>query len=220
MRVKTYRGPNLGAVMAQIKADLGPDAVILSTQTVTEDGQSVCEIMAAQEAEEESAGAETRRSATREDSALTQFQREWSQVKSHLLAFMNSQINLEILTPRQRQAMEYLEREGVDANVLLTLWRKLKDDKEASLLSILGDFVPISPWSAKKWPQRFQLLSGPHGVGKTSALVRLALKRKRHSGANRICLVNADHGQSKGRLVLRHYAELSGLAYQIGRAHV
>ena len=45
MRVKIYRAPNIGAAMAMVRDELGPDALILASQTV-EDG---VEVTAAQE---------------------------------------------------------------------------------------------------------------------------------------------------------------------------
>lgn len=47
MRVKTFTGPSTKEIMAQIKAELGPDAIILSTQTVSHEGGQRYEIMAA-----------------------------------------------------------------------------------------------------------------------------------------------------------------------------
>ena len=49
MHVKTYRGPNPATVFAQVKAELGEDAVILGNRTLTENGVKVCEVMAAVE---------------------------------------------------------------------------------------------------------------------------------------------------------------------------
>ena len=49
MRVKTFRGTSAAQVMAQIKKELGPDAVILSNQTRRENAMAFVEIMAAVE---------------------------------------------------------------------------------------------------------------------------------------------------------------------------
>jgi flagellar biosynthesis protein FlhF len=49
MRVKTFRGATTAQVLAQVKAELGADAVILSSKTLREGGAKVCEIMAAVE---------------------------------------------------------------------------------------------------------------------------------------------------------------------------
>ncbi|WP_415714878.1 hypothetical protein [Maridesulfovibrio sp.] len=68
--------------------------------------------------------------------------------------------------------------------------------------------------NSSNWPQKFQALAGPHGAGKTSTIIRLALKEKKENPAARICLASADQGQGKGRLVLRHYADLSGLEFR------
>ncbi|KHK04377.1 hypothetical protein [Desulfovibrio sp. TomC] len=49
MRVKTFRGENMAAALSQIRQELGKEAVILGSQTVREDGRSLCEVMAALE---------------------------------------------------------------------------------------------------------------------------------------------------------------------------
>ena len=49
MRVKTFRGENMAAALAMIRQELGKDAVILGTQSVREDGKTLCEVMAALE---------------------------------------------------------------------------------------------------------------------------------------------------------------------------
>ena len=42
MRVKTFRGKNTKAVLDQVKRELGPEAVILSSQSKRENGVCFC----------------------------------------------------------------------------------------------------------------------------------------------------------------------------------
>ena len=72
--------------------------------------------------------------------------------------------------------------------------------------------IQVRPWFETTWEHKFHFLAGPSGSGKSSMALRLALAAKRDRGA-RVLVVNADKSQVKGRLYLRHYAELSGLAY-------
>jgi flagellar biosynthesis protein FlhF len=44
--------------------------------------------------------------------------------------------------------------------------------------------------------------------------VRMALRLRADNPAMRICMINADAGRGNGRLFLRHYSELSELAYK------
>lgn len=213
MRVKIYRGRNAKDALDQVKAELGDEAVILSNKTVTEDGRRLCEITAAVEPREES------RSRSKDDVlgevlGGLDWSREWRQIKDHLLALMRPQMDLGALTPRQRLALEYLEREGVEPDVLMTLYRQLREDAGLSILPVLDRITKVRPFESKKWPQKLHALAGPHGAGKTSTLIRLALREKKRNPKARICLASADQGQGKGRIVLRHYADLSGLAFR------
>ena len=232
MRVKTFRGPNTSAVFAQVKAELGDDAIILSNKTVDADGRKVCEVMAAvdQTSGNDTApgspapkAARTSRPAARPvvDDLLTEhigemprWAEEWGEIKNHLMTLLKPQMKMEQLTPRQRLAMEFLEREGVDTQVLTKVFIKLSESKEQSILPVLNEITRVKAFTARNWPQKFQIFAGPHGCGKTSSLIRLALREKKNSPEAKICLVCADRGQGKGRMVLKHYAELSGLEFR------
>ena len=47
MQVKTFTGTSTKEIMARIKTELGPEAIILSNQKHTREGRTVYEIMAA-----------------------------------------------------------------------------------------------------------------------------------------------------------------------------
>jgi flagellar biosynthesis protein FlhF len=51
-------------------------------------------------------------------------------------------------------------------------------------------------------------------VGKTTAAVRMALELKQERPDLRIRIINADHARGGGRLLLRNYAELTGMDYR------
>lgn len=208
MRVKTYRGSSTKNVLEQVKAELGSEAVILDTQTRRENGRCVCEITAARET-----SAETAEDTLSPRPGHAEWHHEWDQIKSHLLALARAKVDLAALTPRQRQPLEHLEAEGVADGAILTLWRRLKADPDLSALTALGELVSVRPLDATHWPQRIHALAGPSGSGKSSAVLRLALRAKRERAGAKVLVANADCLQGKGRLVLKHYAELSGLTY-------
>lgn len=139
---------------------------------------------------------------------------EWSSIKTHLLALMKPALKLDILPPRQRLAIEYLQREGVEDQAMLELFQRLQNDPNSSILGPLAEMVPLRPWNEHSWPQRIQVIAGPFGAGKTSVAIRMALSLRRTSPACRICLVNADATRGNGRLLLRHYCDLSDMAYK------
>jgi len=213
MRVKTFRGASAAQVMAQIKKELGPDAVILSNQTRREDGRQICEIMAAVEPAQDiqdptpAAGPDLPGAPARGAA----WEREWHEMKGHLSALLKPHLSLDGLAPRQKTAMEYLEREGVEEALLVGLLRKLKSASGVSILAELGRLAHVKPYG--QFAERFQLVAGPSGAGKTTALARMALEAKRRAPDKRIGILNCDGRGAGGKAILKRYAELSGITF-------
>lgn len=227
MQIKTYTGRNATAVLAKIKAELGPDAVILSSRECREDDRTWHEMsVGIEHAAAPGVAAGSGGFAGRAmpgapggpggpvPPGWEEWHREWSQMKEHLFALMKPALRMEDLTPRQRVALEYLTREGVDDGVAMTLHRRLAADSGASVLEALADIVPVRGWGLSAWPQRAHVFAGPFGAGKTTAMLRMALALRREKPDLKIVLVNADCGRGHGRLLLQHYAELSNLVYR------
>jgi len=139
---------------------------------------------------------------------------EWSSIKNHLLALMKPSLRLDLLPPRQRLAIEFLQREGVEDAAVLHIFQRLQADPTASILAPLAQLVPVRTWGLEAWPQRLHMIAGPFGAGKTSSAIRMALSLRRAAPACRICMLNADATRGNGRLLLRHYCDLSDLAYK------
>ncbi|MBF0480691.1 MAG: flagellar biosynthesis protein FlhF [Desulfovibrionaceae bacterium] len=221
MRVKTFRGTDMQAALAQVKADLGVDAVILSTQTVREDGKAMCEVMAARD---EQAGADPGCAPGAAGYENGSWQREWFDIKEHLLTLIKPQIDYTRVSPRQRLALEYLDREGVEEDITLSLFRDLAADRNRMILELLSKRVLVKPLDAVHYPEKFQALAGPAGAGKTTAAIKMALAYKKENQKGRICLATAEGKSGKGAMMLRHFAELSGFSFldlgEISRAAV
>jgi len=198
-------------VLEQVKAELGPEAVILSTRSLEEAGELCCEVTAAREPSGTVEGAAW---AYGGQAGWGEWHEEWNQIKTHLMALLKPRLNLDALSPRQRAALEHLLREGVGEGVVLALWRGLKHDPEKSVLSALRKLVGTRGFCKKNWPQKFHALAGPSGAGKTTVLLRLALEYARVNPGAKICLADADNAQGRGRLFLKHYAGLSEMAYR------
>lgn len=143
-----------------------------------------------------------------------QWHEEWSSLKNHIMALMKPALRLDELPPRQRLAIEFLQREGVEDEAVLRLYQRLQQDPTASILAPLARLVPVRTWSAEYWPQRIQVVTGPFGAGKTSVSIRMALSLRKSAPGCRICVVNADATRGNGRLLLRHYCDLSDMAYK------
>jgi len=230
MRVKTFRGESITAVLAQVRQELGPEAVILSNQTIREEGASLCEVMAAleqptpppsppQQEEETGSIAALYRQAAQPVSPTSpgqtaDWKREWGEIKGHLLALLRPRLDFSALTPRQRLALEYLEREGVDEGSVLALYRTIIERGEQTVIPALSRLVRVKALTTESWPRTAHMFVGPSGVGKTSTVLRMALAARRRAPEERVLVVNTDTTRSKGRLLLRHYAELSGLSYE------
>lgn len=233
MRVKTFRGETMAAVLSQVRQELGSDAVILGSQTVREDGRRLCEVMAALEhpapakvparpaggngngkAPAKAAAAPVQTAETPQATVQAgDWNREWGEIKGHLLALLRPRMDFGSLSPRQRLALEFLEREGVDEASILAIYRSIVERGEETVIPALSRLVRVKPLTRTEWPGATHLFVGPSGVGKTTNLLRLALAVRRQEPGRRVVVVNADGGRGKGRLLLRHYAELSGLSY-------
>lgn len=238
MHVKTYTGSSTSQVLAKIKADLGPDAVILDTRETVQDGAATIVITAALERE---GGNTSSRGASRgiggngrngmessfpgspgaqsspsspSSMGWQSWQEEWGLIKTHLLAMMKPELKLEKLTPRQRTALEFLGQSGVADTSLLAIYEALMQDPEASVLEMLSALVPVKGWGKANWPQKVHLVTGPFGAGKTTALIRLALLLKKETQNGKIWVVNADARRGGGRLLLKNYAQLCNFEYR------
>ncbi len=142
-----------------------------------------------------------------------EWHKEWQQIKDHLFALMKPSIQMEKLTPRHRVALEYLQREGVGDAIILKLYRRLLVAPSDSVLQCLSEIVPVLPWHSETWRQRIHCFTGPFGVGKTTTALRMALQLRAANPLCKIAFVNADCQRGNGRLILRHWAELSDFAY-------
>lgn len=211
MQVKTYTGTGTQEVLARIKAELGPDAIILGSREFRKDGQRLFEITAGLERPEAAPSG-----AGAAPPGWEEWHQEWSRMKDHIYALMQPAIQWDRLSPRQRVALEYLQREGVEDDVVVELYRALLDNGGtggASMLSALAGLVPVKSFSPAVWPQRVHILAGPFGAGKTTAALRLGMCLRAARPDATVAYLNADCDRGNGRLVLRHWAELSDFTY-------
>lgn len=219
MQVKTFTGATSQEVLAMVKAEMGSDAVILGNRTYRKNGVVCHEITAGLERDsQKGAGAQHPTLGSSADmptspGGWSEWHREWMRIKDQLFALMKPAIQLDRLSPRQRVALEYLQREGVSDDVAVELYRRLLANPESSVLECLSGMVPVRPFGPDTWPQRVQIMSGPYGSGKTTTGLRFALALRRQEAATKIAFINGDCLRGNGRLVLRHWAELSNFPY-------
>ncbi len=220
MQVKTYHGKTPAHCLVQVKAELGSEAVILSNKTITRDGKRIAQVMAAIEDSAPLTTGSPNAPQTKDaflDESLdnsSELSREWGQIKDCLMQFMRTQRDPARLAPSQRIAMEYLEREGVDEKVLHKVYSELAVDSSRCVLPILESMASAKPLLRSAWDGKLHAFAGPSGAGKTSALIRWALKEKKDRPDARILVASADSGRAQGRMLLRHYSELATLAFR------
>ncbi len=213
MQVKTYIGNSTKEVLDAIKNELGSDAVILSSRERQKDGRRVYEITAGAERTEQTSAKDKASSAV--PSGWDDWHKEWSKLKEQIYLLMQPSLQLDKLSPHQRVALEYLQREGVENEVIVQCYNLLLAHKaeEASMLKVLASLVPVKSFTFENYPQRLHIITGPYGVGKTSTVLRLALLRKVQVPHHRVAFINTDSLRGNGRVVLRHWADLSGFPY-------
>lgn len=202
MQIKTFSGATTQAVLAQVKSDMGQDAVILSSKEIKKDGQIWYEV---------TAGVEHPGAEWSMPQEWLEWHKEWTKLKEHLYALMQPAIQWERLSPRQRVALEYLQREGAADSVVIDLYQKMLAG--STVLEALGELIPVRPWHAQIWPERVHAFAGPYGSGKTTVALRMGMKLHQEEPNLKIAFINSDCERGNGRLVLRHWAELSDFGY-------
>jgi flagellar biosynthesis protein FlhF len=208
MQVKTFTGPNTQEVMARARTEMGPESIILGSREFRRDGQRLFEITVGVERPEASSGADS------SPPGWEEWHQEWSRLKEHLYSLMQPAIRWDRLNPRQRVALEYLQREGVESDVVMELYQALLNEANgASMLASLARMVAVRPFSRAAWPQRVHIMSGPFGAGKTTTALRLGMHLRAGAPDISIAYLNADCSRGSGRLVLRHWTELSDFVY-------
>lgn len=251
MQVKSYVGTNTQEILAQIKMEMGPDAIILSNRDFRKEGKRWHEVTAgidrpvgvfdsvassgrrnALVAMAEAAGAAPSGitsgfsgvggggsvgaglgSGLSASLAYEEWQKDWRQIREHIYTLMQPSIQWQRLSPRQRVALEFMRREGVEGWVIMELYQRLAASPGASVLEALGQVTPTRPWGSEEWPERMHVMAGPSGSGKTTAALRMAMLLRQENPNRRIAFINVDCERGNGRLVLRHLAALSDFIY-------
>ncbi|MDP3429268.1 MAG: flagellar biosynthesis protein FlhF, partial [Desulfomicrobium sp.] len=87
MQVRTFSGRSTSEIMARIKNELGPDAIILSNQKQTRKGVTCYEIMAALDVPQPRQGpAECAMPLAQDDAAC--LREEWSKLRKQLMSVL------------------------------------------------------------------------------------------------------------------------------------
>ncbi|WP_050181434.1 flagellar biosynthesis protein FlhF [Domibacillus robiginosus] len=199
MKVKKYQAASMPEVMKKVRAELGPQAVILQSKTVYSRGilglfkKKNIEVVAATEgaATPVSETPDTKRSVVQGKPALAmshELKSEMNDMKKMIKELQNSTASAALYPEELQPAIEQLTRQGITkelidqtASHLFEKWHiekasaTAKQIKEWTLL-YLKSCLP--DWKAdQKHNRKYTYLLGPTGVGKTTTIAKLASKQ-------------------------------------------
>ncbi|ACL70417.1 flagellar biosynthesis protein FlhF [Halothermothrix orenii] len=183
MRVKKYVGDTIQDTIFKVKADLGPDAIILNTRKYKQGGfmglfsRTKVEVLAALEDKKTSHRDENSEKALKEINNLKKMVQAMNE-KWESDSFLNK------LPDNLSSIYKYLVNQRVDKGYCQELMKKLKNasvDSQKSLISLLerklnqviGNPEPIR---VNRNEQKVVLFAGPTGVGKTTTIAKLAAR--------------------------------------------
>ena len=190
MQVKTFRAPTMEKVLALVKKELGPDAIILSSKkTAAGSGDSGFEVSAARDQQPAPA-------VSTDGEASAELRNDIQEIKSFLSLLISSKDQLVQIQENQPLAELYhsLLVRGFDEKQVFILLSKAVSDLNGDpvdrrrifdafckrFLAKISCARPLRGISSSSGPGVFTFL-GPTGVGKTTTLAKLAayLKIKR-----------------------------------------
>jgi len=186
MKIKKYVGASEYEVMNRVKAELGSDAIILSTRMIKQKGlfgfmkKPLIEVIAAYDNESSS------RRKSRTDENLMRINKELDDIKK-----MVAQISLSKnessspVHPKVKKYWEKLIENGVEESIATDIFKKLSnqinlEDKDSYSIDrivkqVIAEYIgDPKPMSLSKDDQKIIFLIGPTGVGKTTTLAKLA----------------------------------------------
>ncbi len=210
MQIKTYKGYSNYEILQKIKVEMGDDAIILNSRTEEVNGKKLYIVMAAKDTKSNNIKTMEEEKSQRPEDI---WYREWVEFKEQIFSLIKDSIDIPSLSSRQKAAIRHLEREGVGQDFIMSLICMLKRNGR-SFMEILNSLIKVDPFYDISDNRLCHVMVGPHGVGKTSIILKLALNYKRQNPDSRICLVNVDNYQGKGKLFLKHYSELSNFQYK------
>ena len=235
MNIKTFVARSSQEALRRVKEEMGPDAVILKTRTLTQAGGTrgrpaeQIEVTAAVDYD-----APLARGAERPIYDTKEFREKWEALESRLRDITRLLIALEASTPKAsslsdlmipRSHYVYYRHFGVmPENIHLIEQRSHRKDESSAgsvsrkelqecLIDILGS-IKIAKESYRSGKQMIYAFLGPTGVGKTTTIAKLAaiykIKKKL-----RVALVTVDTYRIGAVAQLQTYARIMGLPLEV-----
>lgn len=192
MRLKTYTAASMSEAMAQIRGELGEQAIIVSTATERR-GRAVRVVAALEEADADEA-------------ALP----DWAAAepaKPAMPAAPQGDID---------EALAYHAVPAALANRLAqAASARTRRDTSAALAAALGGTLRFQPLEERPAPRPLMLV-GPPGVGKTTVAAKLIVAA--HRRGRKVTAVTCDAARAGGREQLEAFTRILGLKLEVANA--
>lgn len=224
MKIKTFHARNFREALSVVKKDLGPDAVILSSEDRKRDG---VEVIAAIDFEPD-AHAAGQCSVSEPQPVSSDFailKQEIKSLRGYLESMKNSGFALKIPDDR-KQIYTFLREQSICEEFAVRLIERVRDRDELANqmtddMNILrpgrkNGLVPRSPLAGK----RLVMLIGPTGAGKTTTIAKLATNAIREG--KKAALISLDTYKIGAAEQIRIYSRMIGIPLEIvtGNEHM
>ncbi|OMP68620.1 flagellar biosynthesis protein FlhF [Domibacillus epiphyticus] len=236
MKMKKFMAPSMPEVMKKVRAELGPQAVILQSKTVYKGGmfglfkKKNIEVVAAidpyAETFERTAEAKPAPITVNQPAQVSsELRNEMLEVKQMIRQLKEAK-PADFLYPDALQpVLDHLKRQGLSAELwqmtadhLLAKWKEERSEADNSkvrdwAVNFLNERLSLCRTVSNEGAKYFHLL-GPTGVGKTTTLAKLASKKVLENG-KRVAFITTDTYRIAAIEQLKTYAGLLDAPFKV-----
>ena len=202
MKIKKFQARTFSEVLKAVKRDLGPDAVILSSEQLDE---SMVEVVAA--VDYEGLDPVEQPSTVEGTTDLSELKSEVARLKEALLQMKKSGYEMK-LPEKKLRVLRLLLKRSIKEEFAMRLCEKAQDAE--SLLSVLTDELKTMDAMASR---KAVMLIGPTGVGKTTTLAKLASQAIR--SGRKIAVMTLDTYRIGAVEQLRFFSRVLGVPLEV-----
>ncbi|MFP4661026.1 MAG: flagellar biosynthesis protein FlhF [Halanaerobiales bacterium] len=213
MKVKKYVGATMQDTIFKVKADLGPDAIILNTRTFKKGflgifGKTQVEVLAALE-EEKKEDTKTLEEISNLKNMINQLNRQWqadsfARDLPNQLGIVYQHLNIQgVKSEFRKEFISKLNRSHYDQEQLFQI-------AEKNMEEFFADPVPIN---TEELP-RVVAFIGPTGVGKTTTIAKLAA-RYTLDESKKVGLITADTYRIAAVQQLKTYSDIINIPLHV-----
>jgi flagellar biosynthesis protein FlhF len=233
MKIKKITGPSLKAATEKMKAELGEDAVILSTKVYEKDNRKIFEITAGIDENIEIENKQEKKTTVKKNSTKQKevdFESELKKLTDKIYKINKEKKSGNIIEKKKedlsgaiKDIEDLLIHREVDASLVKTIIADLnsnidfinQEQLDAQLHSILASMIPTSSFSVEKGKgPKIITLVGPTGVGKTTCIAKLALISKIIHKLE-VGLISIDTYRLGALDQLKIFAEVSNIDFEV-----